>query len=147
MKTFFLAKHRWWLLGIIALTLLIRGGGYYVLLHTTCPKQFDVACEHYTDVLAAFTWDFFFKSILYSSALFFFLPARAFNWWRWFALIAIPLCVWNVVTTESTSSFLMSWSPQYASDLYGYLFFGASVMIAIAAVLYDLIKSRARGKQ
>ncbi|MFA5831660.1 MAG: hypothetical protein WC878_07590 [Candidatus Paceibacterota bacterium] len=145
MKSFFLQSHRRWLMGII----LLAGGGAFlldkILRTTTCPAQFDTACEHYTDVLFAFDSGFFLKSLILSSILLFFLPARAFNWWRWFALIAIPVGIWDIATTKFGSGMPVG-SPYDASNIDGDLFLGATIIIAFLATLHTLILRHAEKK-
>jgi hypothetical protein len=110
-----------------------------MLLHTNCPGQFS-SCDELVYLLGGFTWGFGLKSIFFSSVIFFFLPARAFYWWKWFALVAIPIGVWDIITTKFGSGLFSS--PDIASNIDGEIFLGISIFIAVIATIYDFFEKR-----
>jgi len=147
MKLFPIAAYRKWLLGVIMLRLLVWGGVYVLLQKLNCAHS-DMSCSHLLDIYAAFTWDFFLKAIIVSSFLLLFFSKRAFKWWRWFALVAIPYAVWDIATTKTDYGwFLSGSSPQLTSDIDGALFLVATLLIAITVITYGYFKNRRENKK
>ena len=140
MKLFPIASHRWWLLGVLVLTGLVWAGLYLVLQTTNCLPS-DLACSHLLSVLTAFVWDLLLKSVIVIAMVLMFLPERVYKWWRWFALIAIPYAVWDIIATKTNvSDFLGGSSPRTTSDHDGVFFASLSMSIVIAAMFFDKIR-------
>jgi hypothetical protein len=143
MKLFPLASHRKWLLGIVA----IAGGGLFALylllykilsgLYVWCADK-DVVCMQNMESLDAFYSGLFLKSIIVVAFLLLFFPERAFKWWRWFALVAIPFLGWWIFAQEG--GFFGVFDQLAASKVSGYFFFVASFLIAISASFYNYLK-------
>jgi hypothetical protein len=139
MKLFPLASYRKWLLGVavlagVALFLLDK-----ILRNTTCPASFDAGCENYTDILFAFDAGYFIKTILVVSLSLLFFPERAFKWWRWFAIISIPLLAWWMIPPGG------DFFGRQAVDKVSALFFiVGSILIALAAIIYNHLKFRGK---
>ena len=150
MKLFPIAPYRKWLLGIIVFT----GGGLLCLSQIIHPGYLTTLCgdsdinrtcwNFWSQIMdGGFFSGFFLKAIITSSFLLLFFPERAFKWWRWFALFAIPYAIWDIATTKTDSGlFLLGSSPQLTSDIDGALFLGATILIAIATIVYNHFKLR-----
>jgi hypothetical protein len=144
--------HRRWLLGIIVLT-----GSLSLWLNwfihpnylTTLCSEVDVnnACTYFWSQIidGGFNFGFGLKAVIITSIIFLFLSARAFRWWKWFALVAIPIGVWDIITTKSGNYF--PGSPDVASNIDGEIFLGISILIAIIATIYDFFEKRKKGNK
>jgi hypothetical protein len=122
-----------------------------VLSATACDKGSPTAPSGST--VPRFTADggfnegYFLKAVLVGSLLLLFFPERAFKWWRWFAVFAVPYVVWDIATTETHGSGLfagLGQSPQLSSTIDGGLFLLASLLLALSATIYNHFKLRAK---
>ncbi len=139
MKLFPIAGYRKWLLGFIVLTAITWGGVYAILQKINCINA-DIACGQRLSMLAAFTWDFFPKAIILSTLLIMCFPERVFRWWRWFALVAMPYAVWDILNTKmNIDGFFGGTSPRITGDHDGVFFLSFSVVVATMSVLIGKI--------
>ena len=134
-------SYRLQLGGIAFACAMVWIGVYVTLKQTTNCLPSDLACSHLLSVLAAFAWDLLLKSVIVTALVLMFFPERVYKWWRWFALIAIPYAVWDIITTKTNiSDFLGGSSPRTTSDHDGVFFASLSVSIVIAAMFFEKIK-------
>ena len=134
-------SYRLQLGGIVFACAIVWLGVYVNLNQTTDCLSSDLACSHLLSVLGAFAWDLFLKSVVATALVLMFLPERVYKWWGWFALIAIPYAVLDIVTTKTNiSGFLGGSSPRTTSDHDGVFFTSLSVSIVIAAIFFEKIK-------
>ena len=136
-----ISSYRWQLGGVALLGALAWAGVYVVLKNTTSCVSLDAACSHSLSVLAAFTWDLFPKSVIITTLLLMLFPEQAYEWWRWFALVAVPYFIWDIATTKANlGEFLSGSSPRTVSDHDGVLFLSLSTSIAILSVLLGRVR-------
>ena len=107
-----------------------------VLQKTNC-LQYDFSCDNFTNILAVFTWGYFIKSIFLTSLVLFVFPERAFKWWKWFAIVSIPLLTWWIIPPGG-----YFFGRQAADKISALLFFGVSLLIAVSAAIYNYFKVR-----
>ncbi len=154
MKLFPIAGYRKWLLGGVLLTLVAWGGVYFVLYKNSL--GIDLSCDSSKyetgnlvhecldkiDILYAFYFGYFIKSILLVSVILLFLPERAFKWWRWFAMPSIPLLVRWIIIEDSDF-----FGHEGANFYSGFFFLVFSLLIAIVATIVNYLKKRRENKK
>ena len=156
MKLFPIARYRLWLLCIVALTAIGWGWVYIILFKNSFGVDFTCDAAYYqtpelmqkclgrAETLYTLYRGFFLKSIIITSILLMLFPERAFKWWRWFAMFAVPLVLYGLNGPSSSGSLF---SQQVMSDFLGYIFLGISLLIAITATAFDFIKKRRISKE
>ena len=141
MKLFPLAVYRKWLLGVIALTGAVFGVFYLInnkdFLNLANCDFGTLGCMDKVEIFDAFYSGFFLKLIILSAFLLLFFPERAFKWWRWFALIAVPLLSWWIIVEDAEY-----FGHRTASNFSGIGFFAVSLLISLSASVFDFIKKR-----
>jgi len=149
MKLFPIAGYRKWLLGGMLLTLVAWGGVYFVLYKNSL--GIDLSCDsskyetgnliqeclNKVEILHIFYFGYFIKSILLVSVFLLFLPERAFKWWRWFAIVSIPLLAWWIINASGDL-----FGHQGTDKASAFFFLVFSLLIAIVATIVNYFKLR-----
>jgi hypothetical protein len=136
MKLFPIASYRKWLLGVTVFVAVAWGWAYEMSQKIDC-AQGTISCNNYINILDGFVRGPFILSVIISALFLLFFPERAFKWWRWFAIISIPILVWWITT--SIGEFF---GPQSASLFSGVFFAVMTILIAISAAAYNHLKLR-----
>lgn len=134
-------SYRWQLGGIAVLgaasvgviSFLVRPG--FVISHCGADTAFLSNCSLlWSKVIdGGFHSGFFLKAVVVASVLLMLLPERVYKYWKWFALISVPLAVWDIATTKTTLNMVGS-SPQSTSNIDSLFFLAMSTSVALMAV-------------
>lgn len=136
MKLFPIVSHRKWLLGVAFLSAIAWVIAYFMSQKIDC-TQGTISCNDYINILDAFVRAPFIPSLIFTSFLFLFFSERAFKWWRWFAIVIIPILTWWIMTEDSEL-----FGHGTASYFSGMFFLVISTLIAISSAIYNHFKLR-----
>lgn len=139
MKIFSIASYRFWLAGLAVIA-----GGVWLCVHWLvlqdgyltrfCGQDLDIFCTHYWGgVFYDFHHGFLLKSVIISALILMLLPERAFRWWRWFAVVAIPLFAWSLTKQ------LPAYSDAIELNIEGEVFLSLSIVLATLSLLFGKI--------
>jgi hypothetical protein len=134
MNIFPLASYRKWLLGLIVLGAIVWLIVYLLSQKIDC-IQGTIACNNYINTLDGFVRAPFIPSVILSSFFLLFFNERAFKWWKWFAVIGIPILVWWITTAVGEF-----FGHQAASLFSGVFFATVTILIAFSATAYNYFK-------
>jgi hypothetical protein len=99
----------------------------------------DASCMNNVAIVNTLYWGYFIKSILITSLILLFFPERAFKWWRWFAIVSIPLFTWWMIPPGGDF-----FGRQAVDKVSAFLFLVVSILIAISATTYNYLKLRGK---
>ncbi len=134
MKLFPIASYRKWLLGVAFLGIIAWLSTYFMSQKIDC-TQGTISCNDYINILDGFVRAPFIPSLIFTSLLFLFFSERTFKWWRWFAIVIIPILTWWIMTEDSEL-----FGHGTASYFSGIFFLVISVLIATSAAIYNHLK-------
>jgi hypothetical protein len=139
MKLFPIASYRLWLLGIVTLT----AGTWFFINWLVQPGYSARFCGTDPDIVCILYWNgvfgdlyhsFFLKSIIITTIILMFLPERAFKWWRWFAVVAIPFLMWSFTKQPP------AYSDAIKINFEGEAFLSLSTALITFSLLFSKIK-------
>ncbi len=136
MKLFPIASYRQWLLGVVFLGVIAWLSAYFMSQKIDC-TQGTISCNDYINTLDALCRPPFILFLFFTPFLFLFFSERAFKWWKWFAIIIIPILTWWIMTEDSEL-----FGHGTASYFSGIFFLVISTLIAISSAIYNHFKLR-----
>ena len=138
MKLFPIASHRKWLLGVTVSAAMAWWWVYEMSQKIAC-AQGTISCNNYISTLDGFVRGPFIPSVIITALILLFFPERTFKWWRWFALVSIPILVWWIISADG------EFFGHRATSLISGIFFGSiSILIAISFTIYNHLKLRGK---